>query len=58
MKEMIQILMKRDGLTREEVQNMIKGFRNELLEGDVFDAEELFTDTFGLEPDWLMDILP
>lgn len=57
MEEMIQILMRRDGLTREEVQKMIDDFSNELLEGNFNDPEEHFMDTFGLEPDYLIDIL-
>jgi hypothetical protein len=55
--EMVAILMARDGMSREEVMENINGFKEELLSGDTWDAEELFMETFALEPDYLIDIL-
>jgi hypothetical protein len=54
--EMVAILMARDGLSREEVVEQINGFKEELLNGDIYDAEELFMDEFGLEMDYLEDL--
>ena len=55
--EMIAILMSRDGMSREEVMGQINGFKDELLNGACYDAEELFMEAFDLEPDYLIDIL-
>ena len=55
--EMVAILMARDGLSREEVMEQINGFKDEILIGGSYDPEEDFMEEFGLEPDYLMDIL-
>ena len=62
--ELVAILMARDGLSREEVmehsQNLFceyNGFKDELLSGECYDPEEDFMEAFGLEPDYLVDIL-
>lgn len=58
------VLMKRDGLSEEEALQMIKDFKNDI-KGEL-DAnnplsldfvEELFMSVFGLEPDYLMELL-
>lgn len=56
--EMVAILMARDGMSREEVMEQINGFKEELLDSQLgYDAEEAFMNEFGLEPDYLVDIL-
>jgi hypothetical protein len=55
--EMVAILMARDGMSREEVMENINGFKEELLNGDPYELEEEFMEEFGLEPDYLIDIL-
>lgn len=55
--EMVAILMARDGMSRDEVMEQINGFREELMSGQCYDPEEAFMDEFGLEPDYLIDIL-
>lgn len=55
--EMVAILMARDGISRDEVMEQINGFREELMSGQCYDPEEAFMDEFGLEPDYLIDIL-
>lgn len=55
--EMVAILMARDGLSREEVMEQINGFKDELLSGECYDPEEDFMNEFGLEPDYMIDIL-
>jgi hypothetical protein len=55
--EMVAILMARDGLSREEVMEQINGFKDELLSGECYDPEEDFMEAFGLEPDYLIDIM-
>jgi hypothetical protein len=55
--EMVAILMARDGMSREEVMEQINGFKEEILINGCYDVEEDFMEEFGLEPDYLIDIL-
>ena len=55
------ILMKRDGLTKEEAANEIKYTMemvyDALANGDYEEAEEIWMDNLGLETDYLMMML-
>ena len=55
--EMVAILMARDGMSREEVMEQINGFKEEILINGCYDVEEDFMEEFGLEMDYLVDIL-
>lgn len=63
MVESIQaVLMRRDGLTREEAEQQVEGFKswlnNAIAEGmDYDEAEEAIADEFGLEPDYLDQLI-
>ena len=48
-------LMKRDGLTEAEAEAMIAEARALVLSGD--DPEEILYSEFGLEPDYVFDLL-
>ncbi len=50
-----EVLMRRDRLTAEEADNMIEGARQDVREGA--DPEEVLADWFGLEPDYVFDLL-
>lgn len=54
MNKIISILMKRDGLTRDEAKQLLNDFVATYLQGDFdpFEAEEIFQSEFGLEPDF------
>lgn len=57
-----EVLMTRDGLTAEEADERISEVKeqlNELLEdgGSLDQAEEIIEDEFGLEPDYLEELL-
>ena len=52
-KELIKILMKRDGISKEEAKDMIAECRQALLNGDDYAIE----DYLGLEDDYVFDIL-
>ena len=52
-KELVQILMRRDGVSREEAKEMIAECRQALLEGDEYAIENIL----GLEDDYIFDIL-
>lgn len=53
--KLILTLMRRDGLTYEEAQNEIAEARKMIDEG--YDPEELLHEVFGLEPDYVFDLL-
>lgn len=57
MNRVVKILMERDGITREEAEQLIKETREEILEGSPREADEVMAENLGLEPDYIMDIL-
>lgn len=60
MREIIEILMKRDDMTYEEAKNYaLEGMEEviEMVDIDNFDAELLFEELFGLEPDYLINAI-
>jgi len=62
MKETVQVLMTRDGLSREEAVKQVKDFFNAMREdinsgGDPFEWENEFVQEFGLEPDFFEDFI-
>lgn len=62
MNKIVRILMKRDGMTYEEADNLIdeakEALQNYLDEGDSFGAENVCEEFFGLEPDYLYELIP
>ena len=50
-----QVLMRRDGLSAAEADEMIAEARERVLEGE--DPEEILHDDFGLEPDYIWDLI-
>lgn len=61
METLKQVLMRRDGISEAEADADIAACREEMLtaidNGDYDYAEELFADWFGLEPDYMFDVL-
>ena len=57
-----EVLIHRDGMSEEEAERLISEAREELLtrieEGDFLGAEDVVCDYFGLEPDYLDELLP
>lgn len=52
---LLQVIMRRDELTRTEALDMIAEARRRVHAGE--DPEEILAEDFGLEPDWIWDIL-
>ncbi len=56
-----EILMTRDGMTADEADNLINEAREQLFdylaEGDMSGAEEICSEFFGLEPDYLFELM-
>ena len=57
----LDILMRRDGLTKEEAMSLIEETRSELYDAisgtSCLDPEEVMASNLGLEPDYIFDIL-
>ena len=51
----IPVIMRRDGLTLEEANEMLNEAREAVAEG--FDPEEACSYFFGLEPDYMYDLI-
>lgn len=54
MNKVIEILMNRDGMTKNEAEELITEAREEMLETG---SDEAMMDILGLEMDYIMDIL-
>lgn len=52
MNNLVQVLMDRENMTESEVISWIKGATE-----DMGDPEELLHEEFGLEPDYIFDLL-
>lgn len=50
-----QVLITRDGLTAAEADDAIDAAREEVMEG--YNPEEILQESFGLEPDYVIDLL-
>jgi len=50
-----QVLMDRDGMSEQEAVEAIADAHQRVLEGE--DPEEILHDDFGLEPDYIWDLL-
>jgi len=61
MESLKQTIMQRDGISSDEANEQINAAREELQEliesGDHTAAYDICADHFGLEPDFLMDLL-
>lgn len=50
-----QIMMRRDGLTAEYAQELIDEAREAVADGE--DPEQILEEYFGLEPDYIFELL-
>jgi len=62
MKRVVEILMRRDGMIKEEAISLVKETIEELQEeifngGTHKDAQDIVESNLGLEPDYLEDLL-
>ena len=58
MNKVVEILMKRDGISEDEARTLVRETRDELIMLDnPFEADEIIENYLGLEPDYLEDIL-
>lgn len=61
MNRVVRILMNRDGMTeteaREAVQDCVDMMEEAIQEGHYLEAEDIFMDELGLEPDYIFDVI-
>lgn len=55
MESILEVLMRRDGLSKAEAQERIEEAKQMVLDGE--NPEEVVHYEFGLEPDYIFDIL-
>lgn len=52
---LVTILMRRDGLSKDEATAMVNDARLRVAEGE--DPEEILLEEFGLEPDYIFQLI-
>jgi len=52
---LLEVLMRRDSLSKVEAQSQIKEARERIYDGE--DPEEILLEEFGLEPDYIFDLI-
>ncbi len=52
---LVSILMRRDGMERDDAEDLLQDARAAVEDGE--DPEEILQDYFGLEPDYLEDLI-
>ena len=52
---LVSILMRRDGMERDDAEDLLQDARAAVEDGE--DPEEILQDYFGLEPDYVFDLL-
>ena len=55
MESLKQLIMRRDALTSEEADELIEEAKERVADGE--DPEEILHEDFGLEPDYIFDLL-
>ena len=55
MTELVKVLMRRDGMSQTEAEELRREMQERMEEGE--DPEEILHEE-GLEPDYIMDLLP
>ena len=61
MKATVKVLMERDGMTREEAEEMVRNARDEIYamleEAEYDEIEDMLACDFGLEMDYIFDFI-
>lgn len=56
MNEVIEVLMNRDGINREQAESLVKETYDEII-SNPHNVNEIMEDNLGLEPDYLQNVL-
>jgi adenylosuccinate lyase len=57
MSRVVEILMHRDGMTREEAEERVQEVREMVADADAFEVEDIIADELGLEMDYIFDLI-
>lgn len=59
MTDLEKVLIKRDKMSKNEAHEVLMNVRNDVLNSgyDYEEVEDMLLDDFGLEPDYIMDIV-
>ena len=57
MNPVVKILMERDGMTEHEATDLVRKTKEELMNSQCCDGADIIMENFGLELDYIMDIL-
>lgn len=57
MNKIVEILMRRDGMSLSDAKDLVNETRELILSSDVMKADDIMADQLGLEPDYIMDLL-
>jgi hypothetical protein len=59
MSEIVDVLVKRDGISKKEAEEQIAEIRERIYSGeiDAFDIDDVMMDELGLEPDYIEELL-
>ena len=53
----VEILMRRDGMTREEAEEKVQEVREMIVDASAFEVEDILIDELGLEMDYIFDLI-
>ena len=56
MNKIVEILMRRDGMSLSDAKDLVNETRELILSSDVMEADDIMADQLGLEPDYIMDL--
>lgn len=59
MSEIVNVLVKRDGVSKKEAEEQVADIRERIYSGeiDAFDIDDVMMDELGLEPDYIEELL-
>jgi hypothetical protein len=57
MNKIVEILMRRDGMSLSDAKDLVNETRELILSSEVWEADDIMADQLGLEPDYIMDLL-
>lgn len=53
----VEILMRRDGMAREEAEERVAEVREMIVNASAFEVENIIADELGLEMDYIFDLI-
>lgn len=59
MKDIVDVLVERDGISRRDAEAQVSEVRQRIYSGEIdpWEIDDVMMDEFGLEPDYIEDVL-